>query len=147
MSRDRRKQNRIQNKGTRGIFIYILIPLLIVGGALVYKAVSNSYTKSNSYDQIEYINSFMQNGVLNDYANKIGMKDPEKDIKWYKDGNEVKIEYGYMTMHFTVEEIMTEKCKSALATIGITTKVVKDEEGVAYLKLYYHDEELERWVS
>jgi hypothetical protein len=147
MGRDDRMQNRVQNKGSKGIFIYILIPLVVILGAVVYKVISDKYTITNSYDQIEYINQFMSNGELNDYANKIGMKDWETDIKWYKDDDNVKIEYGYMTLNFTVDELMTDQCKSALETIGITTKLVQTDEGTYKLKLFYNGNELERWVS
>ena len=81
------KQNqyrkKVENAGFRGTIIYILIPFAIIIGFLIFKFYSDKTTLTSSYDQIAYINSFMQNGELNDYANKIGMKDWEQDIKWF----------------------------------------------------------------
>ena len=91
----------------------------------------------------------MHNGELNDYANKIGMKNWEEDIKWFyeKDDGVVTIDYGYMKLVFTIEEFNTDNCKRALETIGITSEVVKTKEGTSKLKLYYNGHELERWIS
>lgn len=147
------KQNhyrkKVENAGFRGTILYIIIPVLIILGAIVFKIMSDNTTEKSSYDQIEYINSFMHNGELNDYANKIGMKDWEKDIKWFyeKDKGIVKIDYGYMKLTFSMEEFQTDNCKRALESIGITSKIVKTKEGTAKLKLYYLGKELERWIS
>lgn len=147
------KQNqyrkKVENAGFRGTVIYILIPFAIIIGFIVFKFYSDRTTLTSSYDQIAYINSFMQNGELNDYANKIGMKDWEQDIKWFyeKDDGFVKIDYGYMKLSFTIEEFHTPQCQQALATIGITSKIVKLQDGTQKLKLFYNGNELERWIS
>ena len=147
------KQNqyrkKVENAGFRGTLIYILIPFAIIIGFLIFKFYSDKTTQTSSYDQISYINSFMRNGELNDYANKIGMKDWETDIKWFyeKDDGLVKIDYGYMKMTFSIEEFQSERCKQALSTIGITSKIVKLQDGTQKLKLYYNGNELERWIS
>lgn len=142
-------RRKVETKGSKGVIIYIIIPVIIVLGVFVYKFYSDLSTKNNSYEQIEYINSFMRNGQLNDYANKIGMNDWETDIKWFyeKDDKTVRIDYGYMRLTFTLEEFQSDRCQKALGTIGITSKIVKLDDGTLKLKLYYHDEELERWIS
>lgn len=142
-------RKKVENAGFRGTIIYILIPVVVIIGFFIFKFYSDISTRNNSYSQIEYINSFMRNGKLNDYANKIGMKDWETDIKWFydKDKGVVKIDYGYMKMTFKIKEFQTDRCQQALGTIGITSKVVKLDNGTLKLKLYYHDQELERWIS
>lgn len=148
-TRENRFRNKVENKGSRGIIIYILIPIVIIIGILIFKLMSGQTTRESSYEQIEYINSFMHNGELNDYANKIGMKNWEEDIKWFyeKDDGLVKIDYGYMRLTFTIEEFNTDYCKRALESIGITSKIIETDEGVKKLKLYYNGQELERWIS
>ena len=148
-TRENRFRNRVENNGLRGVILYLLIPFAIIIGILVFKVMSDNTTLESSYEQIEYINSFMHNGELNDYANKIGMKNWEEDIKWFyeKDDGVVTIDYGYMKLVFTIEEFNTDNCKRALETIGITSEVVKTKEGISKLKLYYNGHELERWIS
>lgn len=148
-TRQNRFRNKVEENGVRGIILYILIPVIIILGAVVFKFMSDNTTRQSSYEQIEYINSFMHNGELNDYANKIGMKNWEEDIKWFyeKDDGIIKIDYGYMKLTFTIEEFNTEPCKTALQSIGITSDIVKTKEGTMRLKLYYNGQELERWIS
>lgn len=148
-TRQNNYRKRVEYAGHRWIVFYILIPIAIVIGFLIFKMGSDQSTRMNSYEQIDYINSFMHNGKLNDYANKIGMKDWKTDIKWYyeKDDGKIKIDYGYMRMTFTIEEFTTEQCKRALSTIGITSDIVKLKDGTQKLKLYYNGQELERWIS
>ncbi len=133
-------------KVVKAIAVFVLIPVCIVLGMTVYDKIQYQRTITNSYDQIEYICSFMRNGELFDFSNKIGMKNPESDIRWYRTDSGVKIEYGYMTMNFPMEEFLTDKCESELGRIGITHKLLKTETGKK-LVLLYHDEELERWIE
>lgn len=147
MSKESRFRNKVEDKGWRGTLKFVVIPVLAVVIMFIVFLFKNGITRENSYDQIDYIAQFIQNGQLNDFSNKIGMKDPETDIKWYKDGDKVKIEFGYMTMDFTVEELQTERCQLALGRIGITTKIIKTKDGPRKLHLYYNGKELERWVS
>ena len=141
-------QAKFENKGLRGSIVYIIVPVLIVLGMFVYFKYSSAFKQENTYDQIAYIRSFYRNGVLNDYANKIGMKDPETDLKWYKEDDSIKIEYGYMLLTFTTEEFLSEKAEVALAEIGITREVkVNKKDGTKKLKVYYNGKEIERWVT
>ena len=55
-------RRKVETKGSKGVIIYIIIPVMIVLGVFVYKFYSDVSTKNNSYEQIEYINSFMRNG-------------------------------------------------------------------------------------
>ena len=126
--------------------IFILIPSVIILIMFGYDKFSHKREITNSYDQIEYICSFMRNGELYDYSNKIGMKNPESDIRWYRTDEGVKIEYGYMTIKFPMEEFLTDNCILQMGKIGITNEFRKTETGKK-LVLLYHDEELERWIE
>lgn len=133
-------------KAIRTVAIFILIPVAIILGMYVYDNVQQQRTVTNSYDQIDYILSFMRNGELYDFSNKIGMKNPESDIRWYRTDDGVKIEYGYMTINFPMEEFMSDKCTLQLGKIGITHEIRKTSNGNKLI-LLYHDKELERWIE
>lgn len=133
-------------KVIKGIVIFVLLPCAIVLGLFCYDRFQQARTITNSYDQIDYICSFMRNGELYDFSNKIGMKNPESDIKWYRTDDGVKIEYGYMTITFPMEEFLTDNCTLQLSKIGITHEFHPTQTGKK-LVLLYHDEELERWIE
>lgn len=147
MANQTRFRNKVENKGARGVFIYIIIPLIAIAAMIIGYTYNKLNEKQNSYAQIDYILSFMQNGVLNDFSNKIGMKDPETDIKWYLDDDTVKVEFGYMTMKFSTEEFLSDYCKNYIGQIGITSELIKTGENTSKLKLFYNGKEIERWVS
>lgn len=128
------------------ISIFIIIPCIVLALMYGYNKFDERRTITNSYDQIDYILSFMRNGQLYDYANKIGMKNPDSDIRWYRTDDGVKIEYGYMTMNFPMEEFLSDKCTLQMGKIGITHKFRTTDTGKK-LVLMYHDEELERWIE
>lgn len=140
-------RDKMENKGSHGIIVYILVPVLIVCAIIYYNFMSRTSGINNSYNQVNQIKEHMQGGELIDYGNQIGMKDPDEDIRWYKEDDNIKIEFGYMLMNFPMEEFMSTKCTNELNAIGITHKVVKDENGDPTLKLYYMGVELDRWVS
>lgn len=142
----RRKQKEFMDKG-KGIK-YIIWPCLIVMvGSLIYLVwfVNN---QNATYNHILYIQSFMTNsGKLNDFQNKLGMHDPETDIKWYKTDDEIRIEFGYITLTWEPKDFFQQENLELLQTIGFTTEIVTDDEGNKILKLYYMGEELERWIK
>lgn len=133
-------------KAVKIITIFVLLPCIIVLAMIGYDKFQQKREITNSYDQITYITSFMQNGVLHDFSNKIGMKNPDSDIRWYKTDDGVKIEYGYMTIKFPMEEFLSEECTTQLSKIGITHKFRTTDTGKKLI-LLYHDEELERWIE
>lgn len=133
-------------KAVKVISIFIIVPCAIVLFLWGYDKFQAQRTITNSYDQIEYILSFMRNGELYDYSNKIGMKNPDSDIRWYRTDDGVKIEYGYMTLNFPMEEFLSDNCTLQMGKIGITHEFHKTDTGKK-LVLLYHDEELERWIE
>lgn len=133
-------------KALKIITVFILLPALVLIGMWGYDKFQQQRQITNSYDQIDYILSFMRNGELYDFSNKIGMKNPESDIKWYRTKDGVKIEYGYMTIQFPMEEFLTDNCEYQLGRIGITHKFRATDTGKKLI-LLYHDEELERWIE
>ena len=86
-------------------------------------------------------------GELRDYSNKLGMHDPETDIKWYKTDKEIRIEFGRIFMTWEPEVFYSQEVQDQLATIGFTTDIKKDSDGTKRLHLYYRGEEVERWVK
>lgn len=130
-------------------FKYILIPCgLVIIASCIYLIWFNIQQQS-TYKNIQYIKSFVtSSGKLNDYQNKIGMHDPETDIKWFKTNDEIRIEFGRIYLTWEPEDFYKEENLEQLATIGITTKIKEDDKsGSKTLHLYYHDKELERWVK
>ena len=130
------------NGGSRGIVVYIVAPLLIICAVFLGIYVNRVHKLNNAYDQVDYIASYVRNGELQDYANKIGMRDPEKDIRWYKDGDTVQVEFGYMNMMFEVQDLLTEQSKLSLGRIGINFEVENNK-----LVMYYNGQLIERWVK
>lgn len=127
---------------------YVLLPIIIL---LVAECIYLFWfiTQQNStYKNIDYIRSFMSSsGKLNDYQNKIGMHDPETDIKWYKTDDEIRIEFGRIYLTWSPERFYEQENLDHLSTIGITTKIKTDKDGNKTLHVYYMGKELERWIK
>ena len=95
--------------------------MIVMGGLYFYDQIG---AKSNE-SGIEYIQSFIaSSGNLVDYQNKLGMKDPATDLKWYKTDDEVRIDFGRIILKYSLEEFMSEKVQGDLASIGITSQVM-----------------------
>lgn len=127
---------------------WILIPCTIV---IVFTCIFLIWYLNNqnsTYTNIQYIRSFMtSSGTLNDFQNKLGMHDPETDIKWYKTDDEIRIEFGRIILTWEPVDFYQQENLDALGTIGFTTKIIEDSEGNKILHLYYQGEEVERWVK
>lgn len=127
---------------------YILIPCCIVIIASCIYLIWYINNQNSTYQNIEYIRSFMtSSGKLNDFSNKLGMHDPETDIKWYKTDDEIRIEFGRIYLTWEPEDFYKQDNIDALGTIGFTVEIKKDSDGNKVLHLYYMDEEVERWVK
>lgn len=135
----------------RKVITYIVVPVLLVLGVIVYGAIDYKFDIKSSYEGIAYIKSFRSaSGQINDVSNKIGMKDPEIDFKWFLEKDkDVRIEFGYITLTFPMEEFLTEQCKKSLESIGITYKLEpkKEDKSVSKLRVYYNGKEMERWLE
>lgn len=127
---------------------YVLIPCALVVIASCIYLWWYMTQQSSTYSNIAYIRSFMtSSGKLNDYQNKIGMKDPETDIKWYKTDKEIRIEFGRIYLTWEPEEFYKQENLDNLSSIGITTKIISGDDNKKTLHLYYQGEEIERWVK
>ena len=132
-----------------GKFIkYVLWPCLIVIVASLGFLIWYINRQNSTYEHILYIRSFMtSSGKLNDFQNKLGMHDPETDIKWYMDKDNIEIDFGYIILTWEKEDFFQEDNLTLLSTIGFTTEITetKDKKSKT-LHLYYMGEELERWI-
>lgn len=146
----KRRKSSKGNKFLNGnsVLKYILIPIMIVLIAEVAYLAWYINQKNSTVTNIDYIKSFMSSsGKLNDYQNKIGMHDPKTDIRWYKTDDEIRIEFGRIYLTWEPEDFYLEENLQHLETIGITTKIKKNKEGIKTLHIYYMGEEIERWVK
>lgn len=141
----RSKENLTLGKGAA-------IKMFILPAAIMTIALSVFlFWKSNNYnataEHIEYIRSFMTTpGKLNDFQNKLGMHDPETDIKWFREKDEIRIEYGRIILTWLPEEFFTEETQEQLGSIGFSYDI-KKIKGVQTFILYYNGKEIERWVE
>lgn len=140
-----KKKDFMQGAGTMK---YILIPCAIVVIATCVYLIWYVNNQNSTETNIEYIRSFMtSSGKLNDYSNKLGMHDPETDIKWYKTDDEIRIEFGRIYLTWEPADFYKQENLDALSTIGFTIDIKKDSDGNKVLHLYYNGEEVERWVK
>lgn len=127
---------------------YVLVPCMIVLIGTVIYMIWYMNNQRSTYKNIEYIKSFMTNtGKLNDFSNKIGMHDPEKDLKWFKTDDEIRIEFGRIILTWEPKDFFEEENLTQLSTIGITVKVKEDKNGQKTMHLFYMGKEIERWVK
>lgn len=134
--------------GGKSIMKYIFIPCSLVIIASCIFLIWYINNQNSTYSNIKYIRSFMtSSGKLNDYSNKLGMHDPETDIKWYKTDDEIRIEFGRIYLTWEPEDFYAQENLDALETIGFTIEINKDSDGNKVLHLYYMGEEVERWVK
>lgn len=146
----KRKSGRPSGRKTamekNGISKWILLPCLLAMIASLIYLIWFINNQNSTYKNIEYIRSFMtSSGKLNDYSNKLGMHDPQEDIKWFKTDDEIRIEFGRIFLTWEPEKFYAQENLELLSTIGITIDI-KEEDGVRVLHLYYRGEEIERWV-
>ena len=139
----KRKENM---KG--GVTKYILIPCTIVIIASCIFLIWYINRQNSTYSNINYIKGFVtSSGKLNDFSNKIGMQDPETDLKWYKTDKEIRIEFGRIILTWEPKDFYVQENLDALSTIGITTEIKTEKDGTKTLHLYYNGNEMERWVK
>ena len=104
--------------------------------------------RNSTYTNIDYIRSFMtSSGKMNDYQNKIGMWDPETDLRWYKTDKEIRIEFGRIVLTWEPEDFYTQDNFDHLATIGIEVKIKENKDGTKVLEMYYQGNKMERWIK
>ena len=142
------KQKKKDYMGGNKAYRYVLLPCVIVLVASLIYLIWYINTQNSTYENILYIRSFMtSSGTINDYQNKLGMHDPETDIKWYKTDKEIRIEFGRIFLTWEPEAFYQQENLDLLSTIGFTIQIKKDVNNVSVLHLYYHGEEVPRWVK
>ena len=142
------KQNRNTAMTKHGGYKYVFIPCAIVIIVSLVYLIWYINTQNSTYDNILYIRSFMtSSGNLNDFQNKLGMHDPETDIKWFKTDKEIRIEFGRIFLTWEPEDFFAQENLDLLGTIGITTDIKKEKDGRQVLHLYYRGTEIPRWVK
>lgn len=148
----KRKLNKVTQRkdymGGKSPVKYVLIPCVIVIIMSCVYLIWYINNQNSTYSNITYIRSFISSsGKLNDFSNKLGMHDPETDIKWYKTEDEIRIEFGRIYLTWEPAKFYEQENLDLLATIGITAEIKVDKENNKVLHLYYMGEELERWVK
>lgn len=138
-----RKDYMGKNSGMKHVLIPCVIVIVFTLAFLIWY-INN---QNSTYSNILYIRSFMtSSGNINDYQNKLGMHDPETDIRWYKTEDEIRIEFGRIHLTWEPEKFYEQENLDLLETIGFTIKILEDSNGNRVLHLYYKDREVERWV-
>lgn len=126
----------------------VIVPCTIVIIASAIFLIWYINNQNSTYQNIIYIRGFMSSsGDLRDYSNKLGMHNPDTDIKWYKTNKEIRIEFGRIILTWEPKDFYAQENLDLLGTISITAEVKKDAEGNRVLHLYYRGKEIERWVK
>lgn len=140
-----RERDTAMQKGQFSKYVFIPVGIAIIVLAVLLFWYQNNLNATDAH--IEYIRSFMTStGKLNDFQNKLGMHDPLKDIKWYKNEDEIRIEFGRMILTWEPEDFFTEDTQEKLNSIGIRWDILKEGD-LKVLHIYYRDQEIPRWVE
>lgn len=143
-----KQQKRKDYMGKNKSYKYVFIPCALVIIASCVYLIWYINTQNSTYKNIEYIRSFMtSSGTLNDFQNKLGMHDPSTDIRWFKTDKEIRIEFGRIYLTWEPEDFYVQENIDLLGTIGFTIDIKKGKDGISTLHLYYHGEEIPRWVK
>lgn len=148
MAKRRKSKNKdVMNKNMSWKYLVAPCALVIICSCVYLMWYINN--KNSTYENIDYIRGFMtSSGTLNDFSNKIGMHDPEKDLKWFMTDKTVRIEFGRIVMEWEKDEFLSDDNLTHLSTIGITADVQTDKDtGKKKLHLYYQGTEMERWIK
>lgn len=125
------------------IFKFVVMPILIFGlGLGVWFQYTGAFYGSTE-DNIKFIQSHLNSsGKLVDLQDEISVKGVD-DIKFFF-GDKVEIHFGEVLLRWKKDEFLTKEVQKELNKIGITIKVNKKTNK---LHLFYHGEEVQRWVS
>lgn len=126
------------------VWKFVLAPavVMIIGSALwfFYYTVVVNATDRNMQVILDHMNSA---GVIVDIQNEIAVNGVE-DLKLYVTDKEIEIEFGRLTLEWTPEVFAQPETQQKLSMIGITYKVYGEPKK---LHVFWHDEEIERWVK
>lgn len=135
----RNKENSIFAR----IFAGIVLPVLFFSIGFIFWKNWDSNTGTSTRDNVNFIiEHFNSQGKLVDYQREICVSSVD-DLKLFVEKGNVRIDYGIITLVWPMEEFVSESWDSDLARIGITR--YKDKE-TGRLRVFYYDEEIERWV-
>lgn len=125
------------------IFGYIIVPALFFLVAYVFWANWDSNVSASTRDNVDFIiDHYNGQGKLVDYQREICVNSVE-DIKLFVEDGKVRIDYGIITLVWTLSDFVSPAWDGDLARIGITR--YKDKN-TGRLRVFYYEEEIERWV-
>lgn len=117
----------------------IIVVIVGVGGLFIYQM---SQSRNNDYQTIAQ--HWTKGGKFIDYSQDLGVEDAN-DLKYFINTGEerVEIDYGYVKLFYTFDELDTEEVKDELYYIGITYE--KNKKGDKY-RFYWKGVLLEQWA-
>lgn len=137
------RRRRRENSAGALAFVWIVIPLVFFGLGYLFWNVWDGNTKVSTEANMKFIIDHCNGaGKLIDFQREICVESVD-DIKLFVEKNNVKIEYGKIVLEWPLEEFVSPELTGQLERIGITR--YKDAE-TGRLLVFYHDEEVERWV-
>ena len=136
--RKKAKHKMVGYNPTKPIIICGVLVCLCLSGVIFW----NGTYRRSSYDNIQYIKSFMSSsGEIRDISNKINMKNPKTDIQWFDEDGIVTIHFGRIVMEWERDEFLSETVQKELNVIGFSVKQEnKDPDTV--IRLFYQGLEL-----
>lgn len=127
-------------KIVKNVSILLLLLVIGVGGYFGYRYMNRNSTDDNIQYIRDHINS---RGELVDLQNDLGVKTVE-DIRFFLDDETAKIVFGKVKLVFPAETFTSKETRDKIATIGFE---VRQNKKTGRILLYWHGEEVERWVS
>lgn len=123
-------------------FIILPVCFVVIASMIyyLYYSVAINATDRNIEVIKEHMNS---SGKLVDIKNEIAVNSID-DVKLFVTEDEVRIEFGRLVLNWTPEKFATQEVQDTLETIGFEVKFKGDP---VKMYLYYHGEEVERWVK
>lgn len=127
----------------KNFFKYFVLPALFLAVAFIlWKGImSTKYTSTE--DSIKFIQEHINHqGKLVDINREINVNSID-DIKLYVKEKEIRLDFGEITMMWKPEDFVSKENRDLLAKINIT--MFKDKD-TGVLRVFYGEEEIQRWV-
>lgn len=121
------------------------IPIILIVVGFGYWFFQQQVLYDATSESIEFIAQHFNNkGEFIDYYGEINMQDPSTDLKLFVDGKDVRIEFGNINLTWKLKDFVTEETQNQLKKIHI--RAFKDKT-TGRLRVFYFNQEIERWVS
>lgn len=123
---------------------FIIIPIIFAIGISAYLYLNEDVKLQANDENINFILEHMNSsGVLVDYYEEISVKSVE-DLKFFVEGDKVRLDFGKITMKWYLKDFVSPENQEKLGKIGI--RMYKDKD-TGRLRVFWHEDEIERWVS